>query len=135
MSRARKTLRPGPFHARRDGHCDATNSPADITGALSIHSLCGSSKPAEYASVRYLVEQGGVGTLAARNRDAALPLHVLCRSINPSWRTVRHLIQSFPRSVAAQTNSGQHPFMVAAACESSAASLSVIYELFRANPN
>ena len=49
-----------------------------------MHLLFSSSWPAEYASVQYLVEQGGVGTLAARNRDGALPLHVLCESIRRS---------------------------------------------------
>jgi hypothetical protein len=43
------------------------------------------------------------------------------------------LIQSFPGSVAAPTNAGHFPFMVAA-CETSSASLSVVYELVRANP-
>ena len=106
---------------------------ADYSGSLPIHSLCEGGKPAENGSVQYLVEQGGVGTLAARNRDGALPLHVLCGSSNPSLRTVQYLVQSFPGSVKAQMNSGQYPFMVAAS-ETSTASLSVIYELVRANP-
>ena len=101
---------------------------ADDSGALPMHSLFCSGSPTEYASVQYLVEQGGVGTLAARNRDGALPLHVLCGSTNPSLRIVQYLIQSFPKAVAAQTNAGQYPFMIAA-CQSSTASLSVIYEL------
>jgi ankyrin repeat protein len=106
---------------------------ADYSGALPIHSLCGSGTPADYASVRFLVEQGGVGTLAARNREGALPLHVLCGSTNPSLRTVQCLIQSFPTSVAAQTTAGQYSFMIAA-CKSSTASLSVVYELVRTSP-
>jgi ankyrin repeat protein len=107
---------------------------ADYTGALPIHLLCGTLSATEYASVRYLVEQGGVGTLAARNRRGLLPLHVLCRSTNPPLRAVQYLIQSFPGSVAVQTNAGQYPFMMAAAENPASASLSVIYELFRANP-
>ena len=107
---------------------------ADDSGALPMHSLCGSLAPAEYACVRFLVEQGGVGTLAARNRDGALPLHVLCGSSNPSLRIVQFLIQSFPASVAARTKAGQYPFMIAA-CNTSTASLSVVYELVRATPN
>ena len=112
----------------------ATLQIADDEGALPIHSLCGSGTPAEYASVRYLVEQGGVGTLAARNRNGALPLHVLCGSTNPSLRTVQYLIQSFPGSLAARTNAGRYPFMIAAS-EASLASLSVVYALVRANPS
>jgi ankyrin repeat protein len=106
---------------------------ADDSGALPIHSLFCCDHPTEYASVRYLVEQGGVGTLAARNRDGALPLHVLCGSQNPSLRTVQFMIQSSTGSVAAQTNFGQYPFMIAAH-SSSTASLSVVYELVRTIP-
>jgi ankyrin repeat protein len=107
---------------------------ADDSGALPMHLLFCSNWPVEYASVRYLVEQAGVATLAARNRDGAMPLHVLCESNSPTLRIVQFLIQSFPASVAAQTNSGQYPFMIAAD-ETSTASLSVIYELVRANPH
>ena len=107
---------------------------ADDSGALPIHSLFCSRYPTEYASVRYLVEHGGVGTLAARNRDGAMPLHVLCGYTNPSLRIVQYLIQSFPGSVAARTNNGRYPFMIAA-CASSTASLRVVYELVRTNPD
>ena len=110
----------------------ATLQIADHTGALPIHLLC-CNGTSEYASVKYLVEQGGVGTLAARDQQGALPLHTLCASINPRWRTVQYLIQSFPGSVEAHTNTGQYPFRIAAG-ESSAASLSVLFELARANP-
>jgi hypothetical protein len=80
------------------------------------------------------VEQGGAGTLAARNHNGALPLHNLLASTNPSLRTVQYLIQSFPGAVTVRTKEGHYPFMVAA-CEASSASLSVVYELIRANPN
>ena len=111
----------------------ATLQIANYSGALPMHLLLVYSVPStEYASVRYLVEQGGVGTLAARNRHGALPLHVLCRSTFPSLRIVQYLIQSLPGSVAAQTNTGQYPFIIAA-CKSSTASLSVVYELVRSN--
>ena len=106
---------------------------ADYSGSLPIHSLFCRDHPTEYASVRFLVEHGGDGTLAARNHQGALPLHVLCGSKNPTLRIVQYLVQSFTGSVAAQTNSGQFPFMIAA-CESSTASLSVVYELVRKNP-
>ena len=112
----------------------ATLQIADYKGALPIHSLCGSLTPAEYASARFLVERGGVGTVAARNLDGALPLHLLCGSTNPCLRTVQYLIQSFPASVAVQTNSGQYPLMFAAR-DTSEASLSIVYELVRANPH
>ena len=59
-----------------------------LAGALPPHLLCCSGSPTEYASVRYLVEHGGVDTLAARNHEGALPLHALCESTNPSLRTV-----------------------------------------------
>ena len=106
---------------------------ADDSGALPIHSLFCSRYPTEYASVRYLVEHGGVGTLAARNLEGAMPLHVLCGSQNSSLRTVQYIIQSYSGSVAAQTNAGQYTFMIAAG-ETSSATLSVVYELVRTSP-
>ena len=112
----------------------ATLQIADHKEALPIHSLFGSGMPIEFDSVRYLVEQGGVETLTARNHEGALPLHVFCGSTNPPLRTVQYLVQLFPGSVAARTYNGQYPFMVAA-CDSSTASLSVVYELVRTNPN
>jgi hypothetical protein len=87
--------------------------------------------------VRYLVlvEQGGGGTLTARNHKGALPLHNLVASTNPPLRTVQYLIHSFAGAVTAQTeDEGPYPFMVAA-CDTSSASLSVVYELVRANPD
>jgi ankyrin repeat protein len=113
----------------------ATLQIADNTGSLPLHLLCCSlTTPTEYASVRYLVEQGGVGTLAARNPKGALPLHNLVASNNPILATVHFFIKSFSGAVTEQTNEGLYPFMVAA-CETSSASLSVIYDLVRANPS
>ena len=105
---------------------------ADHAGALPLHECC--RGVVDDFSVRYLVDQGGAGTLAARTREGALPLHVLCGSTNPSLRTVPYVVQSFPGAVTARTNAGQYPF-VNAACESSTASLSVVYELVRAYPD
>ena len=99
-------------------------------GALPLHDCrCGA---VDDSSVRFLVEHGGIGTLSARNQDSALPMHVLCGSTNPSLLTVLSLIQSFPGAVATQTDNGCYPFMVAS-CESSTASLIVVYELVRTN--
>ena len=109
---------------------------ADSSGNLPLHECCSGS--VDYSSMRYLVNQGGVGTLAARNHQGALPLHVLCGSTNPSWRTVQYLIQSFPGSVSMRTHSGEYPFLMAAATDSSGGtsfSLSVVYELVRADPD
>ena len=112
---------------------------ADDNGAVPIHYLLlnGSrgGPPTEYASVQYLVEQGGVDTLkASTTQYGFLPLHTyLYRSTPPLLRIVQYLIQSFPGSVASATNAGDFPFMMAA-CETSSASLSVVYELLRANP-
>ena len=110
----------------------ATLHIADHAGALPLHECC--CGVVDDSSVRFLVERGGVGTLAARNRESALPLHVLCGSTNPSWRIVQYMVQSFPGAVTARTNAGQYPFVIAA-CESSSASLSVVYTLVRANPD
>ena len=110
----------------------ATLQMADHTGALPIHEGCGGA--VDDSSVRFVVEHGGVGTLAARNQEGSMPLHVLCASTNPPLRTVQYLMQSYPTAMAAQTNSGQYPFMIAAD-ESSTASLSVVYEVVRTNPD
>ena len=115
----------------------ATLQIADRTGSLPLHLLCCNSAttPTDDVSVRYLVEQGGVGTLTARNHKGALPLHNLVASTNPTLRTVQYLIQSFPEAVTAWTDDkGLYPFMVAA-CGASSASLSVVYELVRAHPS
>ena len=106
------------------------------TGSLPIHLLCcnGTMPTEKYANVRHFVEQGGDGTPTARNHKGALPLHNLVASNNPALRTVQYLIQSFPGAVTARTDEDLYPFMVAA-CETSSASLSVVYELIRANPN
>ena len=109
----------------------ATLHMADHRGNLALHECCHGE--VDHSSVLFLVKQGGVGTLTARNHQGALSLHVLCGSSHPSWRTVQYLIQSFPGSVEARTNTGQYPFMIAAS-ENSTASLSVIYELARASP-
>jgi ankyrin repeat protein len=71
----------------------ATLQMADDHGNLPMHECCFGA--VDHSSVRYLVEQGGVGTLAARNRLGLLPLHVLCGSTDPSWRTIQFLIESF----------------------------------------
>ena len=123
---------PVEFLARIAEQDAATLHMADYTGALPLHECCCGA--VDDSSVRFLVEHGGVGTLSARNQEGALPLHLLCGSTNPSLRTVKYLIQFFSGSVAAQTNAGQYPFMIAA-CESSTASLSVVYELVRTNPD
>jgi ankyrin repeat protein len=110
----------------------ATLQMADYMGTLPLHDLCCGA--IDDSSVRCLVEHGGVGTLAARNRDGALPLHLLCGSQNPTLRTVQYMVQSFAGSLATRTNADQYPFMIAA-CDSSTASLSVVYELVRVNPD
>ena len=108
---------------------------ADHTGRMPIHECCrggtvdhsSGCKPVEPAA------GGGVGTLAARNREGPVPLNFLCESTHPLSRTVEYMIKAFPESVAAQTNSGDYPFMIAAS-DASTASLSVVYELVRVNP-
>ena len=111
---------------------DSTTLPvADHSRALPLHERCRGN--VQYANVRFLVEQGGVGTLIARNQDGALPLHILCRSTNPALQTIQYLVQSWPEPLVTQTHGGQYPFMMAA-CESSSPSLSVVYELVKANP-
>ena len=110
----------------------ATLQIPDYSGALPLHECCRGS--VDCSSVVYLVEQGGRGTVATRNHEGALPLHNLCASLNPSLRTVQYLVQSFPGSLVVQTHAGLYPFMIAA-CTTSSASLSVVFEIVRSNPN
>ena len=119
-------------------HDPATLHMADFAGNLPLHVWCRCySDTTEYFSaLKYLVEHGGgIGTLAARNGDGALPLHVLCgastiATASLALPVVQYLIQSFRGSVAMSTNSALYPFMIAA----NNATLSVVYEIVRANP-
>jgi ankyrin repeat protein len=117
----------------------ATLHMVDHAGALPLHEYCcGRDDTTDCAgALRYLVERGGVSTLAARNRAGALPLHVLCgapiTTASPPLLAVQYMIQSFPGSLGMRTNSGQYPFMIAAS-NASLGSLSVVYEIVRANP-
>jgi ankyrin repeat protein len=119
----------------------ATLCMADHAGALPLHEYCHRFRDThdDASALRWLVDRGGVGTLAVRNRDGALPLHVLlCGASTTTTASlllsaVRYLIQSFPGSVAMRTNAGQYPFMLAAS-HASSTSLSLIYEIVRANP-
>ena len=110
----------------------ATLHVGDYQGALPLHELCCGA--VDHCSVRFLVQHGGVSTLAAGHQDGALPLHLLCGSTCPSLQTVQYMIQFYPEAVAVRTKAGQYPFMIAA-CEASTASLSVVYELVRTNPD
>ena len=111
----------------------ATLHMADFAGDLPLHVWCRyySEWPDYFIALQYLVETGGgIDTLAARNRDGALPLHVLCTTASLALPVVQYLLQSFPESVAISTNTGMYPFMIAA----KHAPLSVVYEIVRANP-
>ena len=111
---------------------------ADFSGDLPLHVWCRyySDTTDYFSALRYLVERGGgIDTLAASNRDGALPLHVLCgastiATASLALPVVQYLIQSFRGSVAMSTSKGLYPFMIAA----NNASLSVVYEIVRANP-
>ena len=117
----------------------ATLHVVDHAGALPLHECCRNFRNTAGASsaLQWLVERGGVGTVVARDRDGALPLHVLlCNAFATSnllFLAVRYLIQCFPGSLGMRTNAGQYPFMIAATHVSST-SLSLVYEIVRANP-
>jgi hypothetical protein len=119
---------------------------ADDSDALPLHEFCCHynefcchyKDSNEFArTLRFLVDRGGVATLAACKRGGALPLHVLCAAssttTDPPIQAVRYLIQAFPGSLAVRANAGQYPFMIAAS-NASSGSLSVVYEMVRANP-
>ena len=117
----------------------ATLHVVDHAGALPLHEFCRrlSDTGDGNSALQWLVNRGGVGTVVARDRDGALPLHVLlCNAFATSnllFLAVRYLIQCFPGSLGMRTNAGQYPFMIAATHVSST-SLSLVYEIVRANP-
>lgn len=67
------------------------------------------------------MDQGGVGTLSARDRGGALPIHGLLGAPESPSRLecIKYLLKSFLRSVSMMTNDGDLPLHVA--CSKSAA--------------
>jgi len=59
-------------------------------GALPIHIVCGTGAHVE--KIQYLVEQGGVGTLVARDRCGRLPVHCACQ-IGASMHALQYLVE------------------------------------------
>jgi len=105
----------------------------DHTGALAVHVVCGSGR-ANLESLRLLVEQGGVGTLSARDHMGALPLHRLLgtRDSRPDLDAVKFLVQAFRGSLSIPNSSGELPFAVA--CKTSC-SVDVMHVLLTAYPD
>ena len=59
-------------------------------GALPIHIVCGTG--AHLEKIQYLVEQGGVGTLVARDRCGRLPVHCACQ-VGASMHALQYLVE------------------------------------------
>ena len=119
----------------------ATLHMVDHAGDLPLHKYCRCCcDTTDLASVlRFPVDRGGVGTLAGRNQEGALPLHVLLCGASTTTaslplQVIRFLILGFPGALSVPTNAGLYPFMIAAS-NSSFELMSVVYEMIRANPS
>jgi len=102
------------------------------TGKLPIHVASGSGR-ANVENLRFLVNEGGIGTLSARDRDGALPLHCLlgAHTSRPELDAVEFLLTSFRGSASVATNEGHLPFVVAS---KASCSLDVLFFLLKAYP-
>ena len=117
----------------------ATLQLADHRANLPLHECCRRGT-VDFFSVQYFVQQqGGVGTLAACNHQGELPLHCsVC--VPPSSAASRISFLCLPEPCPCATHSGKYPFLLAAAAAATdsyggTSSLSVVYELVRANPD
>jgi len=108
----------------------ATLQIQDRLGRLPIHVYSLNEDAHSLAGFKLLLETGGAGTLTARDQTGSLPLHLLCHNQKPWWPAVKLLLESHPGSVSTRNGSGDLPLTLA----SKKASLSVLYELVRANP-
>jgi len=87
---------------------------SDNTGMLPVHCLCNSGH-VNLEALRFLVDRGGVGTLSARDRDGALPLHSLLGApeSHSKLECVELLLILFPGSASMKMQNGDLPIMVA----------------------
>jgi len=77
-------------------------------GALPIHLACQSG--ASLQAIKYLVEEnGGAGTLCARDSNGALPLHVLCGYIWSNRQTIEYLTNAHPAALWTPNSNGALP--------------------------
>ena len=77
-------------------------------GALPIHLACQSG--ASLRTIKYLVEEnGGVGTLCARDSNGTLPLHGLCGSTESTLEMIEYLTKAFPAALSTQNGNGALP--------------------------
>jgi ankyrin len=80
--------------------------------------------------LEYLVDQNP-GSIASRDQDGSLPLHVACRR-GASFNIVRSLVNRYGASVKSVTPQGNLPLFLA--CEMSEPSLDAIFLLIKHNP-
>jgi len=77
-------------------------------GALPIHLTCQSG--ASLQAVKHLVEDnGGAGTLCARDSNGALPLHGLCGSTESALETIEYLAKAYFAALSTQNSNGALP--------------------------
>lgn len=105
---------------------------ADHAGRLPIHIACRSHIFNNLENIQLLVDQGGVSTVSSPDQSGALALHALCDASDPSLEAVRYLMKVYPLALSVPTRAGKTPFATAAT--NSSASVTVLYEVLRANP-
>jgi len=101
-------------------------------GALPLHLACARSRN-DLKALSFLVDQGGLETLLARDREGALPLHRLlgAKRKRPELEAVELLVRAHPGSLSVATYKGDLPIMVAAKMS---CSLDVLLLLLKACP-
>ena len=100
-------------------------------GAVPIHLACQSG--ASLQAVKYLAEEnGGAGTICARDSNGALPLHSLCGSTESTLETIEYLTKAHPAALWTRNSNGALPLH--AFCESPNPSLKAVECLIKAHP-
>jgi len=108
---------------------------ASGSGSLPIHYLVRQSYyryTSFVALLKLLVERGGVGTLAVRDSQGNLPLHVLCKNHRHPHEFVEYLIRSHPGSLAVRDDQGNLPLHIF--CKKDNPSQKSVEYLIRSHP-
>jgi len=99
------------------------------SGALPIHMACqfGASLPI----IKYLIEEnGGAGTLSARDNRGSLPIHLACSRHHAPFEIIQYLGVHSPSTLFVSNNNGALPIHLA--CQFGA-SLPIIKDLVEGN--
>ena len=111
----------------------ATLQISNNAGALPIH--LATQYHASLLSIKYLVEEdGGAASLCARDRNGALPLHILCGRLEPQLKMVELLVKAHPAALSTRNRNGSLPLHVLCGCRFAQPSLKVVECLIKPYP-